>query len=336
MRLARNFTKIRIACDSANNIKFYFMTIKQIYDLAIQLGIKNDLRGVKNVEKNLERIRKNYTRLTEEKRAEFDADKLTNPYSDSQILNDTGKKIKKVFAGIDMDSAELIMAKGMGDIDLVISHHPSGKGLANLADVMSLQVEVLAGYGVPINVAEGCFKMRIDEVSRGISPINHYQSVDAAKLLNLGYMCTHTVCDNMVANFLKKQITKKKFSTVGEVVDFLKTIPEYAEALKRGAGPRLFAGSEESFCGRICLSEITGGTEGSPKIYKYLSQAGVGTIVGMHMSERHKKEAEKNHLNVIIAGHISSDSIGMNLFLDELEKRGVEVITGSGLIRVKR
>lgn len=312
------------------------MTIKQIYDLAIKLGIKNDLRGTKAVERNLKRTNDGYKKLAPEKRAEFDADKLTNPYSDSQILFDSGKKVKKIFAGIDMDAAELIMAKNMGDIDLVISHHPAGKGLANLADVMPLQVEVLAGYGVPINVAEGCFKIRIDEVSRGISPINHYQSVDAAKLLNIGYMCTHTVCDNVVANFLKKQITKKKFNTVGEVVDFLKTIPEYAEALKRGAGPRLFAGAEDNYCGRICLSEITGGTEGSPKIYKYLSQAGVGTIIGMHMSERHKKEAEKNHLNVIIAGHISSDSIGMNLFLDELEKRGVEVVTGSGLIRVKR
>ena len=31
-----------------------------------------------------------------------------------------------------------------------------------------------------------------------------------------------------------------------------------------------------------------------------------------------------------------SDSIGSNLFLDELEKRGVQVIPASGLIRIKR
>jgi len=56
----------------------------------------------------------------------------------------------------------------------------------------------------------------------------------------------------------------------------------------------------------------------------------------MHLSEKHKEEAEAAHINAIIAGHISSDSIGMNLFLDELEKRGIKIYPCSGLIRVKR
>jgi hypothetical protein len=62
----------------------------------------------------------------------------------------------------------------------------------------------------------------------------------------------------------------------------------------------------------------------------------VGTVIAMHQSEEHKKEAEKAHINVVIAGHISSDSVGMNLFLDELEKKGIEIIPCSGLIRVSR
>ena len=44
-------------------------------------------------------------------------------------------------------------------------------------------------------------------------------------------------------------------------------------------------------------------------------------MVCMHMSEDHRKEAEKNHLNVVIAGHISSDNIGLNLLLDELGRK---------------
>ena len=56
----------------------------------------------------------------------------------------------------------------------------------------------------------------------------------------------------------------------------------------------------------------------------------------MHMSEEHKKKAEKYHINVVIAGHIASDSLGMNLLLDEIEKKGVKVIPVSGLTRVKR
>jgi len=86
----------------------------------------------------------------------------------------------------------------------------------------------------------------------------------------------------------------------------------------------------------VIVSEFTGGTEGAKEIYERLSHAGVGTIISMHTSEEHREEAKKYHINMIIAGHMVSDSVGANLFLDELEKRGITVIPTSGLIRVNR
>jgi hypothetical protein len=65
---------------------------------------------------------------------------------------------------------------------------------------------------------------------------------------------------------------------------------------------------------------MTGGTEGSKEIFQSMASGGVNTIVAMHLSEEHRKEAEKNHLNVVIAGHISSDNLGMNLLLDQVGK----------------
>ena len=69
-----------------------------------------------------------------------------------------------------------------------------------------------------------------------------------------------------------------------------------------------------------------------------LVQAGVGTIVGMHIGEDHLKEAKKNHVNVIIAGHMASDALGLNLFLDGLiGKHGqVKIYACSGFTRVAR
>ena len=81
---------------------------------------------------------------------------------------------------------------------------------------------------------------------------------------------------------------------------------------------------------------MNGGTEGAKEMYEKMSQAGIGTIVGMHMSEQHKTEAEKYHINVIIAGHISSDSLGLNLLLDKLGDKGIDIVPCSGLIRIKR
>ncbi|MCU0680382.1 MAG: NGG1p interacting factor NIF3, partial [Planctomycetes bacterium] len=222
--------------------------------------------------------------------------------------------------------------------DLVIAHHPEGSALADLHSVMDLQAEVLADCGVPINIAESLIRPRISEVSRGLSPINHYQSVDMAKALNLDFMCTHTIADNLGANFLWKMIKKreKELVQVEDIITLLKEIPEYKEAVKRKAGPMIFAGSPDSHCGKIVVTEFTGGTSGSKDIYERMSHYGIGTIIGMHMREEHRKEAEKHHINVVIAGHIASDSLGMNLFLDELEKQGLEIIPISGLIRIKR
>ncbi len=312
------------------------MTIKQIYNLAIKMGIEADLRGKVKVKKYLARQKKKYQKLEAEKKKEFDQERLTNPYSDSRILNqpkNPQKPIKKILAGIDIGVGELLLAKELGEIDLIISHHPHGQALAILDDVMQLQAEVLAQYGVPINVAEGLLKPRISEVSRSISPVNHNRVVDASKLLDFGFMCIHTPCDNLVANFLDKRIKKVQLEYISDVLKYLKEIPEYKKAIKIGAGPRLFAGDEENHSGRIALTEITGGTEGSPKIYEKMAQAGIGTIIGMHMSEEHKKEAEAAHINAIVAGHMFSDSIGLNLFLNQLAKKGIKIIPCSGLIR---
>ena len=62
-----------------------------------------------------------------------------------------------------------------------------------------------------------------------------------------------------------------------------------------------------------------------------------GTVVGMHMSADNVKEAEKHHINVVIAGHMASDTIGINLFLDEIyRKEPMDVISTSGFERIRR
>lgn len=301
------------------------------------MGIEADFRGKEGVKKFLERKKEKYEKLSEIEKEEFDKDALENPYLDSRICHIAqDKKVKKVLIGIDIEPAEILMAKEIGEIDLIIAHHPIGKGLAHLADVMDLHCDVLSFYGVPINIAESLMKERIGEVARGVNKLNHQRTVDAAKLLKVNLMNSHTPCDNLAAKFLKDLIEKEKPERVGDLINLLKEIPEYREAMKMGAGPKIFVGAPENRCGRIALTEITGGTEGSPKLYEKMANTGIGTVVAMHQSEEHRKEAETANINVVIAGHMSSDSLGVNLFLDELEKRGIEIVPCSGLIRVSR
>lgn len=311
------------------------MTINQIYALALKMGIEADPRPRARINKILGREKKKYQNLKGVKREIFDRERIRNPYADTRILFGNGDKvIHKVMTGVDIGSGEVLLAQKMG-VDLLIAHHPLGIALAGLDNVMELQADLLASYGIPINIAESLLEIRMSEVARGIAAVNHQRIVDLAKIAGVALMCVHTPCDNLVYQEVNKKIVQKKktLDVVGDIMDLLYTFPEYKEAARLGAGPALFAGKRARRAGKIALTELTGGTEGNKEMYKFMANAGIGTIIGMHMSEPHRKEAEKYHINVIIAGHIASDSIGMNVFLDELVKKGIKVVPCSGLIR---
>jgi len=315
--------------------------LKKIYETLIATGIDADPRGKKKVLKSLEKQKKTHREMKEEEREFFDKETLTNPYADTRILHGTGKEeISTALVGIDMDVAEILLADRLSSkgskIDLIISHHPSGRAFANFYEVMHMQADILSKFGVPINIAEGLLEGRIREVERRLSPANHDRAVDAARLLDIPFMCVHTPADNMVVSYLQKNFDRKKPDTLNDVVKIVKEIPEYREAQKNNTGPRILLGSKERSAGKIFV-DMTGGTEGAKDIFESLANSGVNTIVGMHLSEEHRKEAEKRHMNVVIAGHISSDNVGMNLILDAVQKKGkIKIIPCSGFRRFSR
>lgn len=316
------------------------MTIQQIYDLALEMGMNADPRGVARVKEVMKKAKKAYDELPEKKKKLFDTHSLENPYSDSRLLFGNPKaEVKAVLAGIDTDGAEVLLADRLNekgrDIGLVISHHPSGHALAALHEVMELQIDMFAKAGVPENVAQALFEERMGLVKRRFGPINHGQAVDIARALEIPYMALHTIWDNLGDKFMKDLFAKNTFETAGDVLDVINDIPEFAEAHRQKAGPEIVSGSRNRRAGRVVVS-FTGGTNPSKELYVEMAKAGVGTIVEMHVAEDVLTELKKHHVNVIDCGHMAADSIGANIFLDALEKKGVEIIPVSGLFRHKR
>ncbi|MCL2336254.1 MAG: NGG1p interacting factor NIF3 [Firmicutes bacterium] len=316
------------------------MKIKDIYEYVIARGMEKDPRGAQSVAEQLERERERYADLKEEDQKDYDSERLANPYSDTRILyGDPATEVRRLLAGIDIEVGEVLLADRLGEkgqpVDLIMSHHPEGKAMAALHDVMHLKEDILARYGVPINVAEGMMAARISEVKRAFMPVNHNRTVDAARLMGIPLMSAHTVADNQVTTFLQELMDREEPKTLQDVVKLLKTIPEYAESVRHNASPSIVVGAKERRTGKVWV-DMTGGTSGSHNIYAKLAEAGVGTMLVMHISEKHMNEAKKNYVNVIIAGHMASDSLGVNLLLDGIEKQGVEIIPCAGLIRHKR
>lgn len=316
------------------------MKLKEIYELAVKLGIEKDVRGTEEIDRLMARNRGKYDRMEAKDSPYFDQETLTNPFSDTRILYGTGEEeITSVFCGIDMETPEIILADRLREkgqrIDLVLAHHPEGLAQAALYEVMDLQADLLLRAGIPINVAEGIMDSRISEVRRNMMSLNHQRAVDAARLLDIPFMCVHTPADNLVNDYLQRHIDDKDPQYLDELLEVLLEIPEYREAKLLKAGPELVVGDKKKRAGRVMV-DMTGGTSGSADMYEKLESAGIGTVIRMHLLDKHREQAKKHHINVIVAGHMASDSLGLNLFLDQLELRGISIIPASGLIRISR
>jgi putative NIF3 family GTP cyclohydrolase 1 type 2 len=261
-------------------------------------------------------------------------------YSDTAILyGSPHSQVSKILLGIDIEAPEILLAdrlRRIQGIDLVVSHHPEGHAFAGLYEVMQLQVDLLVKAGVPVSVAQGLLEERKREVARRILPANHMRAVDAARLLDIPFLCVHTPADNHVSVYLEKLFRTRKPRVVSDILDILNGIPEYEQATRRLAGPKIILGNPKRPVGKIFL-EMTGGTEGHKDVYDKLYKTGVRTLVSMHLSEEHFRKVKDVDLNVVIAGHISSDTLGLNLLFDKLQKDfSFSILECSGFTRVKR
>ncbi|MGB2764170.1 MAG: NGG1p interacting factor NIF3 [Candidatus Aminicenantaceae bacterium] len=318
------------------------MKLEKLYKKAIEIGGKNDLRGKEEIKRILKDEKEKHKKLKDEEAEYYDKDRLFNPFSDSRVLyGDLNTDVKKVIVGIDMEGGEILLTYILNKelkqkIDLIISHHPEGYALAQLHDVMKLQADLLANYGITISVAEQLMEKRISEIERRLMPVNHNRAVDITRILGIPMMCIHTPADNCVTNYLKTTFEKEKPYKLKDIMDILKNIPEYKKLSKLQVPPKIVSGSENSKCGKIYI-DMTGGTEGSKEIFEKYANSGISTLVLMHLSEEHLENAKKAKLNVVIAGHISSDILGLNLLFDELEKEEkLEFVCVSGFERIRK
>ncbi len=244
-----------------------------------------------------------------------------------------GDNIKKIMIGVDMETSELLLAKNMG-VDLVISHHPkSGTAQIDFHKVMENQIDKMVSFGVPINKAQKALKKRMTTVER-LYHVSNYEKVSSfARILNMPFMNVHTPADMIGEQFIQQHLNQELLSNskakLKDVLESLNKIPEYSNSICK---PVIRVGSEEDYAGKIAVL-MAGGTSGGADVYKAYFEAGVGTVVCMHMPDDVITEVEKQNIgNVIVAGHMPSDSVGLNIFIKKLESLDIEVIKMAGIL----
>jgi hypothetical protein len=139
-------------------------------------------------------------------------------------------------------------------------------------------------------------------------------------------MNIHTPLDEVGRRIMSEQVEKRirKNSTVQDVVSALNELPEFAAATTE---IKIRLGEAENLAGKVVVSHGAG-TNGGYEIAKAYYKHGTGTVIYIHigLEDLEKLDAEGKG-NLIVTGHIASDSVGINPFIRELKKIGVSVLT---------
>jgi len=249
------------------------------------------------------------------------------------VISVPGDNIKKLIIGIDMDTPELLLAEKLG-FDCVVSHHPKAdSGMMDFHKVMDIQVDKMVDFGVPINRAQKSLRKKIGQVDMGSHVSNYDRTSSAARLMKMPYMNIHLPADilteNFVQDYLDTKFENEPKKTLQDICDALNELDEYKNSL---AKPVIRVGGGKDYAGKVAVL-MAGGTNGGADVYKAYFDAGVGTIVCMHVPADVKKAVEEQgYGNVIVAGHMSSDSIGLNMMIKAWEDAGIEVTKMSGIV----
>jgi putative NIF3 family GTP cyclohydrolase 1 type 2 len=235
-----------------------------------------------------------------------------------------GSNIKKVLFGIDAGVPELLLAKQLG-YDAVIAHHPPGGTAAvYFHRVFKRQIRQMVSVGIPKKEAEQAIEKKFADLEVEEHTRNYGHAVDVAKLLKMPYVNIHTPLDEVGRRIMSEQISRRtdQNSTVQEVVSVLNELPEFNNAVTK---IKIRLGKPENPAGKVVVSHGAG-TNGGYYVASTYFRHGVETIVYIHISpyDLEKLKADGKG-NLIVTGHIASDSVGINPFICELEKRSISV-----------
>lgn len=241
-----------------------------------------------------------------------------------------GEGIERVLFAVDVSSAELLFAR-MHGFHCVIGHHPRGLAQASYHAILEKQVALLEVLGVPEEEALQATKPLRESFFLSSHRANWEDPLLLAKALEMPFLNIHNPLDELGRRFLENKVQERK-RPGWKIKDLISALLEFPEIQKAPHPPYLAMGREDAPCGKVAVFHGTG-TNGGYGAAKALFQNGYDTVLYIHIDyqdlERLRREFPGKSL--VVSGHIASDMIGINPYLEELKRRGLEVLKLSEL-----
>jgi hypothetical protein len=153
----------------------------------------------------------------------------------------------------------------------------------------------------------------------------------------LPFLNVHLPCDVIARRLIAEKMAPiNRPESQATVADVMAALQEFPEQKLAATEPKVLLGGVEQRAGPVAVA-MAGYTNGGVDVLRAYFEAGVGTVLMMHFPDADLREAREQKLagNLVITGHMASDSIGINAYLDELERLGLEVIRAGGIIAVR-
>jgi len=245
--------------------------------------------------------------------------------ADSEIYNSKNDANKVLFA-IDVGVPGLLLAKMLG-CDAAIAHHPEG-GMAAIEGfkVFRKHVDLMIKNGVPRDVAEASVERKMRALMVKSHQRNYDLAPSVARALDLGYMNIHNPLDEIGRRIMQEVVDK--VGSDAKVRDLMSAFMGLREFSLAKTPIMLVLGDEDNRIGKAVVAHgalTNGGSDVARAYFEY----GVNTLIYIHIEPRDLEILASLELdgNLLVTGHIASDCVGINPFIRELKKKGIEVIT---------
>jgi hypothetical protein len=254
--------------------------------------------------------------------------------ADSMVYVEAPRDVRRVLFGIDIGLGEILFARDAG-FDAVIAHHPIGdRASLDLEKVVQRQVDQMTAEGIARDVAEAAVTQRLERPHRAGHMANVMHVVDTARLIGMPLANIHLACDIIGRQAIVDRLAERASpgALVGDAIAWIEEFPEMEAGLTR---PETWVGTPSHRLGRYTVA-MAGGTNGGHPVFREYFRAGVDTIFAMHCAEddlaRLRADPVSEDKTLVVTGHMSTDSIGINRVIAGLGARGVEVTRTSGIV----
>lgn len=244
------------------------------------------------------------------------------------------ERVTTLLAGLDIDTGDLLLARDLG-YDAVLAYECTGTEAELTAwQVCHRHIELLTAAGVPRYAAEEAVLDQIDTLRHATHTANYERVSGAAHLAGMPFLNIKSPVDELGRRAMQRAVDDllrpDNEATLAEVCAHLSaSFVEFQHAPTQITVP---LGNAEEPAGRTVVVHGASLDAGAAIGRAYFNH-GIDTIIYVNIAP---EELQTLRLiergNLIVTGRVASVSIGLNLYLEALEARGVEVTRLNGVL----